>query len=616
MAPGRSKGKQPARPKDETLRSIPTPKTQRLYNIFRQLEDDESQTPYASPVSSRTRPTGDAETDDGQPPTKKQKAQRQGPLDGLKRARAAFMREIGACQDCNSRKVVCSHFDRTRFEQQYQARHQNPEATPHGDWARSPPTPSVSVALDQAATGFSYTNAFHNPPQSYAGTASGGPSTPLEPLHPTPMPNGFVHTGSWYNNNIPLGEGWEAEIDNLEVSLAREALPTATMSEPRAPLGIPDEAPPFTFERPVHQPLPVPHPPHHGGRAQGDSSRGNFAALKGDDVQLVGIARKLEHHSAWECKHGDVLPGSGIEAVACNKTFRSLDDVIAHFEEKHAALERNWSTWKCQSPIVTTRGGIQKVVCCDTLWPTEWGNPPAMGIPCVVCRGYMWHLWQYGSVSTLSGSAKGAPGRVVSRDDAFSGGRWSSHKHLSAHAFLDHTSSNALWPGRDMGGSYCGSQRSQDPLKAVAHGIRQWAKQWGISQRWGSAATLLVVVSYLLVIAAYLPPIEAFLWKCLLWLASKNVETTRDVVFWGSLSCLMAGAVLMWWLLKFIQSRPSRGRIKQVCRHSHSHNGSRWVIGERGWRMEGWGGWKGGADVPSSQQMCICSVKTRDWVFM
>jgi len=108
MAPGRSKGKQPAKPKDETLRSIPTPKTQNLYNIFRQLEDDKSQTPYASPVSSRTRPTGDAETDDGQPPTKKQKAQRQGPLGDLKRARAAFMREIGACQDCNSRKVVVS----------------------------------------------------------------------------------------------------------------------------------------------------------------------------------------------------------------------------------------------------------------------------------------------------------------------------------------------------------------------------------------------------------------------------------------------------------------------------------------------------------------------------
>jgi len=290
-------------------------------------------------------------------------------------------------------------------------------------------------------------------------------------------------------------------------------------------------------------------------------------ALKDDGLRLVGIARKLEHHSAWECKHGeDAIPGSGIEAVACNKTFRSLGDVIAHFEKDHVALERNWSTWKCRSPIVTARGGSKNVVCCDTLWPTECGDPRASGFSCFFCGGYMWQLWQYGSVSTAPVSTKGVPGRVVSRDDAFADGRWSSHKHLSAHAFLDQTSSHALWPGRDMGGSYCGSQRSHDPLKAVAHGIRQWTKQGGVLQRWGSAATLLVVVSYLLVIASYLPSIEAFLWKCLLWLASKNVEATRDVVFWGSLSCLMAGAVLMWWLLKFIQSRPSRGRIKQVRR--------------------------------------------------
>lgn len=108
MAPGRSKGKQPARPRDETSRSIPTPKTQRLYNAFRQLEDEESLTPYASPDSSRPHPTADPETEDGQPPAKRQKAQRNGPLGDLKRARAAFIRVIRACQDCHSRSVAVS----------------------------------------------------------------------------------------------------------------------------------------------------------------------------------------------------------------------------------------------------------------------------------------------------------------------------------------------------------------------------------------------------------------------------------------------------------------------------------------------------------------------------
>lgn len=120
MAPGRSKGKQPARPRDETLRFNPTPKTQGLYNAFRQLEDAKPQTSFASPASSHTHPTADTETNDGQPPAKKQKAQqkaqRNGPLDELKRAKAAFMRAIRACQDCNRRGVavscpcfVCAH---------------------------------------------------------------------------------------------------------------------------------------------------------------------------------------------------------------------------------------------------------------------------------------------------------------------------------------------------------------------------------------------------------------------------------------------------------------------------------------------------------------------------
>lgn len=291
---------------------------------------------------------------------------------------------------------------------------------------------------------------------------------------------------------------------------------------------------------------------------QGGLSPMNFAAPKSDDLQLVGIAQKLEEgHSTWQCKYA--IPGSGIEARACNEVCPSLDHIIAHFEDKHAALDEHWSVWKCRSATVATLGGIQRVVCCDTLWHNELVDPRASRLSCLSCGGEMWQLWQYGSVSTLSGSAKGAAARVGRRDDAFAGGRWGSQKHVPAHAFLDPASFNALWPGRDMGGSYCGSQRSQDPLKAVTHGVRQWAKRWKIPQRWGPATTLVIIV-------AYLPSLEAFLEKCLLWLASKSIETTRDIVFWGSLSCLVAGGVLTWWLLKYIQSRPSRGRNKPVRR--------------------------------------------------
>lgn len=332
------------------------------------------------------------------------------------------------------------------------------------------------------------------------------------------------------------------------------------MSGLPAPLGIPGRAFPFTFVPPVHQTLPVRHPPQRGGMVQGGLSPEDLPAPKSGGLRLVGIARRLEehHYSSWECKHvEDAIPGSEIEPLACNQTFPSLPHVIAHFERDHVALVSNWSTWKCRS--ITTREGDPKLVCCDTQRATVFGDPVASRSLCLVCRGYRWEYWQHGLVSALPGSAKGATARVVSRDGAFADGRWSSHKHLPAHAFLDQSGFNGLWPGRDMGGSYCGSQRSQDPLKAMTHGVRQWAKRWKIPQRWGPAATLVIMVSYL-------PSLEAFLGKYLLWLASKNVETTRDILFWGSLSCLAAGGVLMWWLLKYMQSRPSRGRNKPVRR--------------------------------------------------
>lgn len=292
---------------------------------------------------------------------------------------------------------------------------------------------------------------------------------------------------------------------------------------------------------------------------QGGLSPKNFAAPKSGDLRFIGIARRLEepHYPAWECKYvEDAIPGSEIEPLACNQTFPSLPHAIAHFEKDHVALVSNWSTWKCRS--ITTREGDPKLVCCDTPLATVFGDPVANRSLCVVCLGDRWEYWQDGLVSTLPGSTKGAAARVGSRDDGFADGRWSSHKHPPAQAFLD-PSFNAVWPGRDMGGSYWGSQRSQDPLKAMAYGVRQWAKRWKIPQRWGPAATLVIIV-------AYLPSLEAFVGKCLLSLASKSVETTRDIVFWGSLSCLVAGAVLMWWLLKHIQSRPSRGRNKPVRR--------------------------------------------------
>jgi len=132
-------GSRPARRGDEGSRSVPTPETQDLYDSIRRIEEglplatrlqlqdgpvvnDEhaaylqppphSQAPTsprspscASTTHSLTRAFDDVAIEDEEHQNKKRRAMRHGPLDGLKRARAALMRKLGACPDCKARRV-------------------------------------------------------------------------------------------------------------------------------------------------------------------------------------------------------------------------------------------------------------------------------------------------------------------------------------------------------------------------------------------------------------------------------------------------------------------------------------------------------------------------------
>lgn len=151
MAPPRSKridqdahtamGSNGAGRSDGGPQSVPTPETQELYNLMRQREEELSEltlsdrlqiqngtgsndehadllrppTPSQGPTSPRSpscastthslsRALDDVEIDDEEP-SKKRRAIRHGPLEPLKRARAAFMRKVGACQECKTRRV-------------------------------------------------------------------------------------------------------------------------------------------------------------------------------------------------------------------------------------------------------------------------------------------------------------------------------------------------------------------------------------------------------------------------------------------------------------------------------------------------------------------------------
>ncbi|KPM46369.1 hypothetical protein AK830_g236 [Neonectria ditissima] len=77
-----------------------------------------------SQQSGRSSPSScspSAEPDDDDISEQGKRPQRRGPLTKTKREKTAFIRRLGACPSCRTRKVGCTHWDYTEFEQCYQA---------------------------------------------------------------------------------------------------------------------------------------------------------------------------------------------------------------------------------------------------------------------------------------------------------------------------------------------------------------------------------------------------------------------------------------------------------------------------------------------------------------
>ncbi|KAI8675481.1 DUF2439 domain-containing protein [Fusarium keratoplasticum] len=108
-----------------------TEELQSLYDRWRELEDwqkpvqhppgddikdhlqPEGPSPGNSDRSSVSSHSGPEDSDHGKKP------RRRGPLSKTKREKTAFMRRLGACPPCRSRKVACKHWDLRDFEASY-----------------------------------------------------------------------------------------------------------------------------------------------------------------------------------------------------------------------------------------------------------------------------------------------------------------------------------------------------------------------------------------------------------------------------------------------------------------------------------------------------------------
>ena len=191
---------------EDLLRPIPTPKTQDLYDAFRQLEDDvtpkqylqrqdnieslsllqppipEPQSPpCASTTHSLTHALDREPLSDDKPREPKQNAHRRRPLGGARQARISFMQRTGgACEDCRHRSLQvrllilkrshsranlnpkCIHLDLKLFEEGYQARRYKPRvAIPSNAQATSLST-TFQLILPDAAPNVLHTGSWHS----------------------------------------------------------------------------------------------------------------------------------------------------------------------------------------------------------------------------------------------------------------------------------------------------------------------------------------------------------------------------------------------------------------------------------------------------------------------
>lgn len=244
----------------------------------------------ASTTHSLTRDLDDVDIGADEPRNKKRKAGRSGPLTPLDRAKAAFKRKLGACQECRLRKVTCIHFDNTLFEKAYQASKQAPKVS---QLLGSP------IQLQQQ------------------------PAVPYRRHFSDPAVN--LGIGSWHNLPDTHNDGFE--LGNFMDDIGdQQSLPAAD-----AP------APLYNFPpRPLFGATDLAQNPFQNGSTVSENS----------DLAIGRLVDGLD----WECRFGDNITdaSTSISQVApCNWRFGSLEQLKVHYEQNHTSFQGSYSMWKC-----------------------------------------------------------------------------------------------------------------------------------------------------------------------------------------------------------------------------------------------------------------------------
>ncbi|KAK3367168.1 hypothetical protein B0T24DRAFT_384580 [Lasiosphaeria ovina] len=311
----------------------------------------------ASTTNSVTRALKNVEMDDDRP--SKKRAMRHGPLDKYTKARAAFIRKLGACDSCRGRKVKCNHYNLDRFQQKYEA-------------SKRP-----TIASQPAPMNLQFLPYTH--PQTYvAGPYQPRFSEPVDligvGLDLPPLPFQY-----------PQGTQ-EEDFDNILLATrsqqpaipASNAAPLYNFGPPTRSLGTLFPPPPSTIATMPQEASPSPH-------------------------RYVPIGRKvLSPGQEWEClwgiNDGTESSVSSGEAEACNLRCNTLDHLYIHFSVEHAPYQNPNFMWRC--------------LACNF----NWMNPNVSCPNCSTLRS--WQRWCWGYISSMPSLTSGSSIPLANQDGA------------------------------------------------------------------------------------------------------------------------------------------------------------------------------------------------------
>ncbi|KAK0725771.1 hypothetical protein B0H67DRAFT_140387 [Lasiosphaeris hirsuta] len=348
---------------------------------------------HVSTTRSITRDLDEADIDEQQSPAPKKRAIRKGHLSPFKKARAAFMRKIGACPECRARKVPCIHYDKPVWEPGYQ------------NWKR----------IAQAN-----------------GSISPGPQSAQEPqFAPVVRQPSFRDidvgaVGDWVNQpSVQVPVSGNPQQDPAGAELDAIALETRPPAAPTAPL----------YQFPGVRPSPAAFP-----QLWARPPPPNNPEMFGPDP--IAIGRLLGGAQVWECKFGDNTSSPGFPYFeVCNRHYGSLRELQSHYAQDHGPLCHPFTMWKC---IAMRPQSSSSNELCGLM------NPDATS-PCVQCQcgGDQRERWCLDTIPRTPSLTSGTSNQIPSQD----GSIMDQYRSFNYFPSLGQQDMSFLFPGRFTHGS-------------------------------------------------------------------------------------------------------------------------------------------------------------------